>query len=190
MATPAPQPTRQQLDDLDALLQRMLALPVDPGEESADARPAEPPTPVPQYPEPPAGNLVLSEPEPPPPSPPSAPRPAPRPAAPQALEPQASVPLPVLNPVPPTERRPPVLAVPEPLPPRQALAASRPRGVPLLLRPILWLNRQFDSLTFNLGSPGRWLRRPTGRTVLGFLGLLLLAAAVTLVLLDRFGWTW
>ena len=37
MATPAPQPTRQQLDDLDALLQRMLALPVNSADEPAPA---------------------------------------------------------------------------------------------------------------------------------------------------------
>ena len=41
MSTPASeQPTRQQLDDLDALLQRMLALPVSPVE-------GEPPRTVP-----------------------------------------------------------------------------------------------------------------------------------------------
>ena len=39
MATPTPQPTRQQLDDLDALLQRMLALPVNASDEAAPPEP-------------------------------------------------------------------------------------------------------------------------------------------------------
>jgi hypothetical protein len=158
----ASQPTRQQLDDLDALLQRMLALPVNSAEEPA------PPDPEPLAA--PAGNVILSDPA----------RPVPRP-----------VPLPLLNPLPPAERRSPVLPPPDrPLSPRQALAASRPPAPPLLLRPVLWLNRRFDGFAFGLGSTGRWLRRPVGRTLLGLVGLLLLAAAVAVVLLDRFGWTW
>ena len=166
MAT-SPQPTRQQLDDLDALLQRMLALPVNPAEEPA-APPAfsEPPAP--------AGNMILSGPLPPAP---------PRPAA-------DPVPLPLLNPVPPADRRAPVLPPPgRVVSPRQALIASRPPAPPPLLRPILWLNRGFDGLAFSLGRPGRWLRRPAGRTLLGLAGLALLAAAVALVLFDRIGWT-
>jgi hypothetical protein len=150
----ATQPTRQQLDDLDALLQRMLALPVNPADE-----------PLP----PPAGNVVLSDP----------------------MRPPTPVPLPLLNPVPPAERRPPLLPPPDRiLSPRQALLASRPPAPPLLLRPILWINRRFDGFAFALGTVGRWLRRPTGRTLLGVLGLLLLAVAVALVLLDQIGWTW
>src|SRR5438874_8706130 len=39
-------PTRQQLDELDALLQRMLALPVNPA-EGEQARPVEPAPPPP-----------------------------------------------------------------------------------------------------------------------------------------------
>jgi hypothetical protein len=158
----ATQPTRQQLDDLDALLQRMLALPVNPADE-----------PLP----PPAGNVVLSDPM--------------RAATPVAHAPGSAVPLPLLNPVPPAERRPPVLPPPDRiLSPRQALLASRPPAPPLILRPILWLNRRFDGFAFALGTVGRWLRRPTGRTLLGLLGLLLLAVAVALVLLDQIGWTW
>ncbi len=173
MATPTPPPTRQQLDDLDALLQRMLALPVNPSDE--------PPEPLPDPLEPPAGNVILDDSHPIlPPLTQSAP-PAP------AL----AVSLPLLNPVPPAERRPPVLPPPDrPLSPRQALIASRPPPDPLLLRPLLGLNRLFDTVALGLGRPGRWLRRPTGRTLLGLLGLLLLAAAVACALLGRFGWTW
>ncbi len=148
----ATQPTRQQLDDLDALLQRMLALPVNPADEP-----------------PPAGNVVLSDP----------------------ARPPAPVPLPLLNPVPPAGRRAPVLPPPDRLlSPRQALIASRPPAPPLLLRPVLWINRRFDGFAFGFGSVGHWLRRPTGRTFLGILGLILLAAAVALVILDQIGWTW
>src|SRR5450755_2015391 len=49
MATPRTtasiHPTRQQLDELDALLQRMLELPVNAGAEEA---PAQPPVPAPE----------------------------------------------------------------------------------------------------------------------------------------------
>jgi hypothetical protein len=200
MATPAPQPTRQQLDDLDALLQRMLALPVNPAEEAAPPAPAAP---VEERLAPPAGNMILSDPLPfvPPPRKDEGGRRKDEPKStasgsslllhPSSFPPAAPLPLPLLNPVPPAERRAPVLPPPDrPLSPRQALIASRPPEVFILLRPVLGLNRAFDRLALGLGWPGRWLRRPAGRTVLGLIGLLLLAAAGALVLLDRCGWTW
>jgi hypothetical protein len=185
MATSASQPTRQQLDDLDALLQRMLSLPVDPAEEPA---PPEPPPPsAPRYPEPfiaPAGNVILSDPE----ITISQPPPLSRPPVPLPPEP---VSLPLVNPVPPALRRGPVLPTPDrPRTPLEALAASRPPRPSLLLRPIVALNRCFDAVAFGLGAPGRWLRLPAGRTLLGLIGLLLLAVAGALFLLDRIGWTW
>jgi hypothetical protein len=129
----------------------------------------------------PAGNVILDDSHPILP-----PAPAPRPLAPPVV-----VSLPLLNPVPLAERRPPVLPPPDrPVSPRQALIASRPPPEPLLLRPLLVLNRLFDTVALGLGSPGRWLRRPTGRTLLGLIGLLLLAAATACVLLARIGWTW
>jgi hypothetical protein len=178
MATPTPPPTRQQLDDLDALLQRMLALPVNPSEGPSEP-PAEPPFPEPFGP--PAGNVIIDD---------SGPT---RPTAPfpRSPVPAATVSLPLLNPVPLAQRRPPVLPRPDrPVSPRQALIASRPPPEPLLLRPLLALNRLFDTLALGLGSPGRWLRRPTGRTLLGLIGLALLAAAVAFALLDRVDWPW
>jgi hypothetical protein len=181
MATPTPQPTRQQLDDLDALLQRMLALPVSPAGEPSPLA-----TSLAESLAPPEGNLIVEE-----PLPPSPPPPAPLATHHPVHWPSESVSLPLLNPVPLAERRGPVLPPPDrPLTPRQALAASRPPRPPLLLRPVLWLNRLFDSTAFALGAPGRWLRRPTGRTLLGVVGLLLLAAAVALVVINRIGWTW
>src|SRR5262249_7048423 len=152
----------------------MLALPVNPA-----AEPTPPPAPAfPDPPEPPAGNMILSDPL-PPVSPPAA-------AAVQwPVPPPEPVPLPLLNPVPLAERRAPVLP-----PPGRARPAPRRPEPPLLLRPILWLTRGFAGLAFSPGSPGRWLRRPAGRTLLGIAGLALLAAAVALALLDRIGWTW
>jgi hypothetical protein len=58
------------------------------------------------------------------------------------------------------------------------------------LRPLLWLNLAFDWSTTWLGPPGRWLRGPGGRAVLGWGGLLLLAAALAWVALDGMAWTW
>jgi hypothetical protein len=53
-----------------------------------------------------------------------------------------------------------------------------------LLRPLLWSNRAFDRWTGWLGRPGRWLRGPLGRAVLGWVGLGLWAVAL-LVLVWR-----
>jgi hypothetical protein len=52
-----------------------------------------------------------------------------------------------------------------------------------VLRPLLWSNRTFDRCTGWLGAPGRWLRGPGGRLLLGWAGLGLWAAALTLVVL-------
>ncbi|HZT79443.1 MAG TPA: hypothetical protein VFA26_04455, partial [Gemmataceae bacterium] len=65
-----------------------------------------------------------------------------------------------------------------------------PRSGPLWQRPLVWGNRAFDRATEGLGPPGVWLRRPAGRTALGWAGLVFLAAAAALVLLARIGWTW
>ena len=48
----------------------------------------------------------------------------------------------------------------------------------------------FDRWTVPLGRPGNWLRRPAGRTLLGWMGCLMAAAAGALVLSDWMGWTW
>ncbi len=206
MSSPAPQPrtpphpTRQQLDDLDALLRRMLALPVNAPEDD--------PVPLPQPEElsPPPGNMILADPMAPPPgnmvlADPMAPPPGnmvladPISAPPAVVRipaaPGDPLPLPLLNPVPPHERRPPLLALPAAPPsvPRPA-GSSRPPRVSLPLRPLVWGNRAFDRVALGWGGPGNWLRRPGGRAALGMTGLLLLAAAAALVVLDRIGWTW
>ncbi len=58
------------------------------------------------------------------------------------------------------------------------------------LRPVLAVNRAFDAGTAWLGAPGRWLRGPRGRALVGWTGLGLLAGAVVWVVLAEFGWTW
>src|SRR5205823_5224243 len=79
MSNPTANPTRQQLDELDALLQRMLSLPLN--QLDAEMAPAPPPAPpaAPPAAAPPAPAYVFSS-----PTVPASPRPAPamRPAAP------------------------------------------------------------------------------------------------------------
>ncbi len=190
-----PHPTRQQLDDLDDLLRRMLELPVNAPEEPGGDGPL-PEAPFSTLQEspvavsfadplsPPPGNMILVDPVAPPPIPEAA---RPRPIA---SVPATPLELPLLNPIPPAERTGvPILPQADPRRSGQAaLMASRPAEASLWLRPFLWVNRSFDRAAFNFGSAGRWLRQPGGRAVLGAVGLLLLAAA-TLVLLDRIGWT-
>jgi hypothetical protein len=71
------------------------------------------------------------------------------------------------------------LMPPAPAAPSPSHAAGRLPG--WLLRPLLWSNRAFDRWTGWLGRPGRWLRGPLGRKVLGWVGLGLWAIALTLL---------
>jgi hypothetical protein len=180
-AVPAPEPrsrpaaasTREQLDELDALLQRMLDLPVDP---AADGRPgfavAESPAP--------AAAPEKAAPAPPVSPPPAAAVPPPPRPAPAATPPRPESPAPEEAPLPPAAETPLVTG-----PGR----ASGDRA-PLWLRLLVWGNHLFDRGAGRLGAPGHWLRRPLGRAVLGWTGLALLAAAIGLVLLDWIGWPW
>jgi hypothetical protein len=198
MVTPPsapPHPTRQQLDDLDDLLRRMLDLPVNAPEEAGGDGP------LPEGPfntlqessvgvrfadplSPPPGNMILVDAV-APPSINEAPQPQPT-----AAIPASPLALPLLNPIPPAERTGvPLLSQSDSRASgRAALMASRPASSALWLRPVLWVNRSFDRASFSFSGPGRWLRQAGGRAVLGTLGLLLLAAAA-LVLLDWIGWT-
>jgi hypothetical protein len=174
---PAPQPrsrqpsnTREQLDELDALLQRMLELPVDPtgGEGPPLEAGGRAPTALAEAP--PDVHVVRVV------VPPGPVEGAALPAVARALE------------------QPP----PTPLPPAPGLSSlsaqatapqlvQPPDGPPLWLRSLVQVNRQFDRWVERLGAPGRLLRRPLGRALLGCIGLGLLAASVGL-LLQWFGW--
>jgi hypothetical protein len=261
MSTPTParppapvSPTRQQLDELEALMQRMLALPVHPLEaetEPAPEAPAPVEAPVVVPPRPPRPRLLAETaapvPEPlavaaappdlrqetasftPPfsavagwrvaeePAEDRAPLPAaPLPAA--AAEEHSEEPSLFWLDEPETEPRrsawlqplpPPTLPFREgpPLPrapalewiepeaePAEAIADTyrswRPAPTPAWLQPLVAFNAAFDWGVSWLGPLGRWLRTPGGRAALGWIGLVLLAAALALAALDGMGWTW
>jgi hypothetical protein len=222
----APQLTRQQLDDLDALLQRMLQLPVKDLEEpipssgpkprfkanqaleDAQSAPLSPshsslsetleysPNLSSDEPRgnmlvPPPGNLILTDPLPSllKPSPSSAPGPE------DTGEDKARDTGQWFE-SPEKEQKAGKGEIVSPAWATrthgrfQTSVSSRPPEVGLWLRPLVWGNRLFDSFTLGLGAPGRWLRRPGGRSLLGWTGLILLAGAITLVVLGRIGWTW
>lgn len=254
---PAPvSPTRQQLDELEALMQRMLALPVHPLEAETEPVPpvAEAPAPVEApvvVPPRPLRPRLLAESAPPIPEQPAAiatPDLAKELASlahPIAAEPgwrvtdepvEKGTPLPSgslpevegeehaegptllraeeaeiamrqsgwLQPLPPPtlpfHEGPPLTNQPvsewvEPeTEPAETIADTyrswRPAPTPVWLQPLVTFNAAFDWGVSWLGPLGRWLRTPSGRTVLGWIGLILLAAALVLVALDGMGWTW
>jgi hypothetical protein len=80
-----------------------------------------------------------------------------------------------------------------PVAPSPAVLSSLPEERQLVrtpgwLRPVVWINRVFDHCAGLFGAPGRFLRRPWGRTFLGLLGLVLLLAAIGWLVLDWMGW--
>ena len=206
--------TRQQLDELDALMQRMLALPVNPPEDSPRA-----PTEHPQAVTPPDNTVA-----------PTALRPATplesaRPIQTEQKKTEAvpgkdhepgeyvlvkagasdlsgtavrAQPTLVVSPhallrtpqssVTPSPGHPVTPSLPHPA--AVSKEKVRPPRVAWPLRPFLWVNVTFDHGTAWLGPVGRWLRAPGGRALLGWTGVLLLAAAVAWLVLDEMGWTW
>jgi hypothetical protein len=205
MATPAPlppSPTRQLLDELDALMQRMLSLPVNQLEEDTHTDPADASA-APAVDEPAADSMPAQAPEPTPvsfqpitpvetspessaldnstvvPSPPE-------PSAPAAL----LIPIAAATSVEPPSRTglglrltPPSPALPAPI-----LRSREP--VRWWLVPAIKLNLAFDRCTMCLGRPGSWLRGERGRALLGWTGLTLVGAAVVRAILGWMGWTW
>jgi hypothetical protein len=231
--------TRQLLDELDALMQRMLALPVNQldeppapveqrgprieeqsariadhevgGEDAeAPAERTEPAAPAPLAPQAfteDGGRIVIAHApavlppphRPAPPAEPPRPRftppdepaviipPGPSPSAP-APAPPVPPPAPPAVPAPRPRRAAPPLTQPQTLaPPPGPAPAPRRRAPGWVMRPLLWSNRTFDRWTAWFGSPGRWLRGPRGRSVLGWVGLGLWATALTLALLRFLG---
>ncbi|MCI0457255.1 MAG: hypothetical protein L0Z62_09780 [Gemmataceae bacterium] len=197
--------TRQLLDELDALMQRMMELPVNQLEDDP-----VPPT-----------NTVIVPPAPAPANEPEPPASPPRPAAPSGtdLVPARQVIAHGPSPYPAQpHRREEVLAESQPAhaalvlaSPRSAAPAPLPQptaaprvALPAVTAPpeerswrerlwgrvmpgLQWSNRTFERLTAWLGNPGRWLRSATGRATLGWIGLALWALALTLGLLRLLG---
>jgi hypothetical protein len=197
MSSPKPpiHPTRQQLDELEALMQRMLALPVN----QLDAAQA-PETalstlaPIDMPPEWDSGDSAVLSSE----------------AARQAQA-QVTERAPVGDGELPAESREPLkeysdnahqeaenadapatkIIIARPTPgerpwtlPASARRASGPVQV------LMWTKRAFDRCASRLGPPGRWLRGPHGRAWIGWSGIALLATAAAWAGLEWMGWTW
>jgi hypothetical protein len=166
-------PTRQQLDELEALMQRMLALPVNQLEDEA-------PVAIPAL----LANVPLAEPMPawPPPAPTTAATERARtervPEGDTALDslPDSGKAITPARPVSRSTHRP--------------ISVRRRSRLKWPLMPLIWTNLAFDRCTEWLGRPGRWLRSVQGRAVLGWLGVFLLAAAAAWLIFNWAGWTW
>ncbi|MFL5240745.1 MAG: hypothetical protein ACJ8FY_01440 [Gemmataceae bacterium] len=190
-------PTRRQLDELDALLQRMLELPVHAVEEEPDFR--EPETdPAATAPSEPIEVTYWN----PPPS-----KLQPEPYAAGATEPLAfhstSAPLSWNS----DEGEADLTAadsslgiepyasefIPEEGPGKEftdkgSILGDEEYRVPWILGPLLWIDHLYESFAANFGRSGLWLRGPSGRAFLGGLGLVGLGLAGALAILERIGW--
>jgi hypothetical protein len=190
--TPGLHATRQMLDELDALMERMLALPVNEPEEPP-ATPVAPPI-APSAPkltllQVPVDDLPLDAAH-------AGPNPSHLPTlnARRSADAPATLPLlphvPAVAPTPLSDR-----VVPPPMQPSpdallaEVPAPAEPHGSWFIL-PLLWGNRAFDQCTLLLGETGAWLRSPGGRAVLGAAGLVMLVAAGLWAARDWLGWSW
>jgi len=203
--------TKQQLAELDALLERMLALPVHHlSDKELSARPAAPPPPP--EPAPPAADVEHADEPPPTPSLTFLPIASPGQAealasAPEYVEVAAGDATPASlqqaledwqfpSPAAAAFRDIPTTAAttddaetpgPSTMP---AADSQADEPTPWPARPALWCNQAFDAVAGCLGAPGRWLQGNAGRTLLGVTGLLLLAAAAAWAVLDWVGLSW
>jgi hypothetical protein len=193
------QAARQYLDELDALMQRMLALPVNPPTDAEAGHPqeataTEPPS-VREDPEQktgradspaePTGKLFLPA--------ESDPTIDILQAGPRGVDPDQ----PLTSPAGEGERK--QEAGPVAGPPRLGPPGTNAPGLarrfratpaPYWLRPMLLINRAFDRCTGWFGPPGRWAQSQEGRSLLGWIGIALCGAAVTWAMLDWMGWSW
>ena len=217
MGTPTTNlPTRQQLDEIDALLRRMLSLPSVAGEPAEPPQSPQQPAPAPMTFPPPTVREI------PPASPPAPGDPRvqswrvewpqyPAPAPPQlpATPPVVAWGAPVTPPVEP----PPWAALASnsaaavqapyavPMPPGGAQwQPSNPVIVPqtatatrqsesLVILALVVLNGTFNLLTYLLGPIGGWLRGP-GRNAMGWVGVLMIVAASIWALGNWYGYDW
>jgi hypothetical protein len=188
----ADQPTRQQLDELDALMKRMLALPVTDSEGAtktpALARPYEP-TAQPNH----ANEREPSQ------SGTSQPQAGPQPQIDEQAPPGADDSAQVWQSIRKSDRIQFVQSVPAPVPvPRLKKATGRPstkdiqaaEATAYWLSPLVTIDRLFNRCVCLLGRFGSWLRQPYGKALLAGTGIVLLLAALGWVMLDWSAWTW
>jgi hypothetical protein len=201
MATPSPTslPTRQQLDEIDALLKRMMSLPPLPGEPAEQAPSREPPAPAITYPSPTIREV-------PPPQTPLAHEPNVREWRVEWPQAPAAPPPPVVawgSPVPAAAPGPPAYAIVAQAEAPFAAPIVSPYGYvpgqppPSVARPpeslpvqvLTVLNGAFHVLTYFLGPPGTWLRG-SGRNLLGWSGILMALAAAAWAAGEWAGYNW
>jgi hypothetical protein len=199
--TPAPtpvQPTRRQLDELDALLQRMLELPVHQvKEEPEPSELADEPaistssdqaieetswTDPPPALEPEAHSVAPAE-----------TFPSESPASqflwnPEESETAFSLTDPSVDDEPySNDSAAGGVEIEEPQD-KDSLPSDEEDSAPWVLGPLLWVDHLYESVAAGLGKPGFWLRGPSGRAFLGGLGLAGLGLAGALAVLERIGW--
>lgn len=186
--------TRQLLNELDALMDQMLALPIN--EHYEDEMPAAPAQPEPATSAPATVSATLTMLD--------APAAEEQPAAQQTeqqpadddAEPSAPryetspesttstaepIPVPVLADV----ADPPKIEL-DPLPAPVASAPWRPDHISYQF--LLWVNQRYDSGTLRFGKPGKLLRSRAVRMLLGLAGLGLLGLAAAWLANDWLGW--
>jgi len=174
---------RQQLEELDALLERMLAIPVGPPEDDTlEELAAAPPEMVDRSRDRGRANSdgPVAEPR------------SETPVVQQAVPPNE---VPVTPPVPPAKKSTSVPVVRKQAsrttdPKRKAEPPARVEDLAGMPWPIALLDWAFRFAANALAAPCRWLDGETGRALLGGAGLLLLAAALAWAILDWLLWNW
>ncbi|GIW81035.1 MAG: hypothetical protein KatS3mg105_2842 [Gemmatales bacterium] len=63
-------------------------------------------------------------------------------------------------------------------------------AMPLWLRALVAINSGFDRLALRCKIPVRWLRHPLGRSLIGWLGIAILLGSLTWAILDWLAWNW
>ncbi len=217
--SPSIHATRQMLDELDALMERMLALPVSEQEEASRPGPRlDPPQEVPL-----TAHLTMLNPAPPLQQEWVVPAPAPKVVPPpssadiefgsEIIATRVTVPsfadqpaLPMKKPGPQLELPFPALAPEQPEQPgpvseddlaaftfpgqQRGPVATPPDQPQWSWHPLCLINRAFDWCTQPLGWFGRWLRGRWGRNFLGLAGVALLILSLLWLFLDLSHWTW
>jgi hypothetical protein len=187
----ASQSTRQLLDELDSLMQRMLAVPVQAADGEAAPVVAEPPAgPAPRQVElvpppiaPPAVHTQL---------PVEAPGPLAQPLMPIILQrPKnmvGAMPAPARSQG-PVKSAQPSAANPKPawMSPTAGKLPPVPEAPGSFSHLLIALNRSYDRGTDWLGPVGRWLRSEQGRALLGWTGLAMLTVALAWAALRFLG---